>query len=174
MRHALSGTTLEPSLPRMKPLDNKESPPVFAYISIFVLGILTAAAFAVVRDFIVGANQHEVARATSPDGVVDAVFVRPRFRSIGDDALYVVPKGEPVPSRGPQLHGSAFKAPPRLEWTRSHLLLVSYARGCIGGFTNTWHSYDLDSGNYYVELVLNPAGDFSCIDSAGESAGHHP
>jgi hypothetical protein len=161
-------------LPPMKPLDNKESPPVFAYVSIFVLGVLTAAAFAVARDFIVGTSQQEILRVTSPDGAVDAVFVKPRFRSIGDDAVYIVLKGEPVPSRGPQLRGSVFTPPPQLVWRRSHLLQVDYLHGCISGFTNFWHSYDLENGNYYVELVLNPANDFPCVDSAHESSMRNP
>jgi hypothetical protein len=158
----------------MKPLDNKESPPVFAYISIFALGILSAAAFAVGRDFIVGTNQQEVTRVTSPDGVVDAVFVRPRFRSIGGDAIYVVLKGEPVPSRGPQLRGTVFKEAPNLVWRRSHLLQVDYLHGCISGFNNLWHSYDLDDGNYYVELVLNPGSDFPCVETSHESTRRNP
>ena len=149
----------------MKPLHNKESPPVFAYISIFVLGILTAAGFAVVRDYVVGTNQKEVLRVTSPDGQVDAVFVEPRFSALGDSALYIVPKEEPVPARGPQLRASIFKEPPDLVWTRSHLLQVNYRSGCISGFTNLWHSYDLDNGTYYVELVLNSANDFPCMDN---------
>lgn len=149
----------------MKPLDNKESPPVFAYISIFVLGILTAAGFAVVRDYVVGTNQKEVLRVSSPDGRVDAVFVEPRFRALGDSALYIVPKGEPVPASGPQLRASIFKEPPDLVWTRSHLLQVNYRWGCISNFTNLWHSYDLDNGTYYVELVLDSTNDFPCMDN---------
>lgn len=145
---------------------NKESPPVFAYVSIFVLGLMTSAGIQVVRDLVITTNQRDVARVTSPDGMVDAVFVEPVLRALSDSALYLVPKGEPVPARGPQLKGTRFSPLPVLVWKQTHLLQVNYRSGCINGFTNLWHSYDLDEGKYYVELSLNPASEFPCIGSA--------
>ena len=121
-------------------------------------------------DYVVGWNQREVLRVTSPDGQIDAIFVEPRVRSISkDSALYLVPKGEPVPPRGPQLRGVDFKQPPALVWKRSHLLAMNYSRGCVSNFVNLWHSYDLDDGRYYVELTLSPTVDFPCTGAPAAS-----
>ena len=48
--------------------------PFIAYASLFLLGLLTAAATETLRDYISQWNQHDLVRTTSPDGRVDAVF----------------------------------------------------------------------------------------------------
>jgi len=135
-----------------------------------MLGLLIAAGFETVRDSVVAWNQREVLRVTSPDGQIDAVFVEPVVHSVSQDsALYLVPKGEPAPARGPQLRGVDFKEPPALVWKRSHLLAINYSHGCIINFVNLWHSNDVEDGRYYVEVTLNPTVDFPCIGGRAPS-----
>jgi hypothetical protein len=153
----------------MESARKRETPPLFAYVTIFVLGLLTAAGYETLRDAAVGWNQREVVRVTSPDGEIDAVFVEPIVHAFQQEsALYFVQKGEPAPSRGPQLKGHDFKEQPGLVWKRSHLLTINYGQGCIRNFANLWHSYDVENGHYYVELALDPTTDFPC--SAGPTA----
>jgi hypothetical protein len=153
----------------MESARKRESPPVFAYVTIFMLGLLTAAGFETLRDSVVAWNQREVIRVTSPDGQIDAVFVEPVHSFSPDSALYLVPRGEPAPARGPQLRGVDFKEPPGLVWKRSHLLAMNYSHGCIGNFVNLWHSYDVDDGRYYVEVTLSPTVDFPCTGAPAAS-----
>jgi hypothetical protein len=145
-------------------IQRPETPPVFAYISIFLLGLLVSAAWETMQDFVGGINQREVLRVTSPDRQVDAILVDPIIHILGvSSGLYLVPRGEPVPSRFPQLQGVEFKARPSLLWKRPHLLSISYGYGCINHFNNLWHSFDLEDGRYYVEIDLHPANDFPCL-----------
>jgi len=70
----MAGTTdarLEPVSIR---LASRARLPFIAYASLFLLGLLTAAANETLRDYISQWNQHDLVRATSPDGRVDAVF----------------------------------------------------------------------------------------------------
>jgi len=138
----------------------------------FLLGVILAAGYETVHEYAVAENQRELLRVTSPDGKVDAVFVGPIIRTFGEDsALYLVPKGEPAPSRESVIRGTGFKEPPALMWKQPHLLAMNYSHGCIDDFSNLWHAYDVDDGRYYVEVRLNPTRELTCIgDSASASS----
>jgi len=141
-------------------------PPLIAYASLFLLGLLAATAAETFRDYAIEWNQRELARATSPDRRVDAIFVEPIVKFIGDgEALYLVPRGDPAPASDPLLRGSRFGRPPKLHWSKSQLLEVQYDRGCIGAFSNVWHSGEVEEGRYYVEVRLDPGANFACITS---------
>ena len=139
---------------------------MIAYASLFLLGLLTATAAETFRDYAIEWNQRELVRATSPDRRVDAIFVEPIVKFIGDgEALYLVPRGDPAPASDPLLRGSRFGRPPKLHWSKSQLLEVQYDRGCIGAFSNVWHSGEVEEGRYYVEVRLDPGANFACITS---------
>jgi len=141
-------------------------PPFIAYASLFLLGLLTATAAQTFRDYAIEWNQRELVRATSPDRRIDAIFVEPIVKFIGDsEALYLVPKGDPAPASDPVLRGSRFTGLPKLHWSRSQLLEVQYDRGCIAIFSNVWHSGEVEAGRYYVEVRLDPSANFACIIS---------
>ena len=116
------------------------------------------------HDSAVESNQREVLRVTSPDGRLDAVFVRPIFSFLGyGSALYIVLRGESAPGWGPLVRGTAFNEPPKLAWSTPQLLLMQFDRGCVDRFANLWHSYDVDDGKFHVEIRLEPASGFTCL-----------
>lgn len=138
--------------------------PFIAYASLFLLGLLTAAAMETLHDYIRQWNLHELVRVTSADGRVDAVFAQSVHSLFGEGAaLYLVPKGDPVSPSDALFHGSAFKDPPKLRWQRPQLLEMAYGAGCISGFTNMWRSDVVEGGNYFIEIRLAPTGKFTCI-----------
>ena len=146
-------------------LNQNTRAPFIAYASLFLLGLLTAAAMETLHDYIRQWNLHELVRVTSTDGRVDAVFAQSVHGLFGEgSALYLVPKGDPVSPSDALFQGSAFKEPPRLRWQRPQLLQIAYSAGCISGFTNTWRSDIVEGGKYFVEIRLAPAGKFVCID----------
>ena len=148
-------------------------PPFIAYASLFLLGLLAAAAGQTLREYIVQWNQKEVVRVTSPDQRLDAVFVEPIWQYFGArSALYIIPKGEPVPGSGSVFSATRFGSPPGLSWKNRQLLGVRYRTGCIEGFSNLWVSSEVGNGEYYVEVRLEPAAAFTCLeDGAGGDAG---
>ncbi|MGA2412547.1 MAG: hypothetical protein ABSG46_19455 [Candidatus Binataceae bacterium] len=97
-------------------------PPAFAYVFLFVMGLVVSGTIKEVRDSLVESNQREVLHVTSPDGRLDAVFVRPivNFADYGP-ALYIVPSGEKAPGWGPSVRGE-FHETPRLVWTEPQSL----------------------------------------------------
>lgn len=138
-------------------------PPPIAFFTIFLVGVLTAAAFKAIRDYALDLNQREAARVTSPDRQIDAVFVKPALKLItGESDLYLVPKGEPAPSWGAVLRITDLKEPARMTWTRTGLLEFRYSHGCVQEFSNFWHSDEVRSGRSYVELRLAPDRDLPC------------
>jgi hypothetical protein len=148
-----------------------QRPPAIAYVSMFLFGLLVAAGAKSLGDFAIEANHREMLRVTSPDGRVDAVFVRPAISYFGDfPALYLVAKGDAAPAWGPLLRVSRFGEPPRLVWKNAQLLEYQFARGCIHSFSNLWHSNDVEHGRYYVEIGLEPATRYSCIAEPGRGA----
>jgi hypothetical protein len=142
-------------------------PPPFAYLFLFVMGLVCSGIIKTMQDSIVESNQREVLRTTSPDHRLDAVFVRPIFNFAGyGPGLYIVPVGQKAPGWGPSIRGN-FREVPKLVWTEPQLLLVQYKSGCIDRFSNLWHAYDVDNGNFYVEVRLEPAAAFACLQSRG-------
>jgi hypothetical protein len=138
-------------------------PPPIAFFTIFLVGVLTAAAFKAVRDYALDLNQRETVRVTSPDKQIDAVFVKPALMLITSESdLYLVPKGEPAPSWGAVLRITNLKEPARMTWTRTGLLEFRYSHGCVQKFSNLWHSEEVWSGRRYVELRLAPETDLPC------------
>jgi hypothetical protein len=145
-------------------------PPAFAYLFLMVLGMLVSGTLKIAHDTLAASNQREVLRVTSPDRRLDAVLVKPIiFASGGRPALYIVPRGEPVPGWGALMRGN-FPVNPALVWAAPQVLEMRYNAGCIEGFSNLWHSYDLDSGNYYVEVRLKPGRQFTCLGYANQIA----
>jgi hypothetical protein len=145
--------------------------PFIAYASLFLLGLLTAAAMETLQDYVTQWSQRELVRVTSTDGRVDAVFAEQShgpLREVG--ALYLVPKGDPASPSGALFHGTAFKQPPKLVWRKPQLLEMVYGTGCINGFANVWHSGVVEGGNYYVEVRLSPTRKFACINDQPKSA----
>ncbi|HYB90282.1 MAG TPA: hypothetical protein VEC38_04475 [Candidatus Binataceae bacterium] len=139
-------------------------PPFIAYASLFLLGLLAAAAGQTFREYVTQWNQRELARVTSPDQRLDAVFVGPIWRYLGaGSALYVIPKGDPTPGAGGVFRGTRFQSPPELSWKNRQLLEVRYRAGCIDGFSNLWSSSEVGDGEYYVEVRLEPLSAFTCL-----------
>ncbi|MGO9449426.1 MAG: hypothetical protein ACLQDV_00045 [Candidatus Binataceae bacterium] len=157
---------------RVLPKNAGKKPPFFAYLVMFLLGIILAAGYETVREYVVALNQRELLRVSSPDGKVDAVFVEPIIRTFGEDSvLNLVPKGDPAPAREPVIEGTNFKALPALVWKQPHLLAMNYGYGCINEFANLWHAHDLEDGRYYVEVLLKPTRELTCIgDGASASS----
>jgi len=138
-------------------------PPPIAFFTIFLLGLLTAAGIKAIHDYAIDLNQHEIARVTSPDHRIDAVFVQPKIKLIaGESDLYLVPKGEPAPSWGPVLRITKMTEPASVTWTRTGMLEFGYSHGCVQKFSNFWHSDDAVLGGHYVEVRLAPSTDLPC------------
>jgi hypothetical protein len=133
------------------------APPLFAYVSIVLLGLLVASAMKTARDFAAECNHRELERVESPDRRLDAVFVCPIFGYFGRSSmLYVVPRGEAPPAWGPVLRLAAVHELPKLVWKNPQLLQIECRDRDIESFSSLWHSYDIEHGNYYVELRLQP------------------
>lgn len=151
---------------------NKETlskPPALAYLSLFLLGLMTAAGLRACRDYVSASNQRERMRITSPDRRVDAVLVQRIIGGTqGNLILYLLARGEPVSSYDEAaVAGDRFAQPPALIWKAPHLLEMRYSHGCIRGFSNVWRSEEVINGNYYVEVRLDPGSDFPCIGQHG-------
>ena len=146
------------------------NPPVIAYVSVYLAGLLLSVGFQTFVDYMVVWNHRELARVTSPDNQVDAVFVEPIIGRLSkDSALYLVPKGEPPPASGPALRGTGFRELPVLVWKEPHLLAVNYSRGCIDNFSSLWRSEDIGDGLHYVEVQLNATTTLPCIGDSSDA-----
>ncbi len=100
------------------------------------------------------APMQELARITSPDGVVDVVLVE---TSVGatvatPSEVYVVPKGSKV--NGAPLLRADHMEHLNVRWKQPRLLEVSYSKGRIFSFTNFWESADVQNWKYIVEVEL--------------------
>lgn len=145
----------------------------------FLIGILCAV---LVPRLISHAADHvfplalkEIARAPSPDGVVDAVLIRDNCGapcSYGY-SVFIVPKGEPAPS---DFERDIFSADDMLDeklvWKQPHLLNISYSKALIYKFRNL--AYPLaefgakeKNWSYKVEIQLAPSSTgFSYLQSS--------
>jgi len=116
-------------------------------------------------------DQEEIARVTSPDGVVDAVMIRDNCGAVCPYgySVFVVPKAQPAPS---DLKQSAFSADDmvgeRLAWKQPHLLSIGYDKALIYRFHNV--SYPLgefharqNNWDYKVEVQLVPSAAFAYL-----------
>jgi hypothetical protein len=141
-------------------------PPPIAFFTIFMVGLLSAAGIKAIRDYATDLNQREIARVTSPDKQIDAVFVQPKVRLITSESdLYLVPKGEPAPSWGPVLQITKVSELPIVSWTPAGMLEFGYRHGCVKKFSNLWHSDDSILGERYVEVRLAPSSEMPCTGS---------
>ena len=158
----------------LKP-ERSSKPPPIAYVSMFLMGLLLAATVESTHDLVVESNQREILRQISPDGRVDAVLVRPIIGySAASPALYIVQKGGIVPAWGAVVQMSRASGLPSLAWKNPQLLEMRFSRGCVESFTNLWHSNDVSSGRFYVEIRLVPTTQFTCLTSdrgAGQAPG---
>ncbi len=110
----------------------------------------------------------EIARVTSPDGVVDAVMIRDNCGapcSYGY-SVFVVSRGKAAPKdltqnvfSGDDMTGG------KITWRKAHVLDVLYDRARIYGFRNI--SYPLGASqknwNYKVEIRLRPSSELACL-----------
>ena len=127
-------------------------------------------------------TRSEVARVTSPDGVVDAVALRIDCGAPCSSAyaVSVVPKGTFPPKNSDRQFFLADEITnPQIRWKESHLLDIAYDRASIGSFRNvvyplgkvgapeTWH--------YAVEARLSPSSpSFSYLRGPTASGLAHP
>ncbi|MHB8381660.1 MAG: hypothetical protein ACYDC3_04895 [Candidatus Binataceae bacterium] len=148
----------------MAKMRDLHAPPAIAYVSLFLLGLLVAAAAHSVSDSAIEVNHRELLRVSSPDGRIDAVLVEPIIKYFGKTlSVYLVPKGEAPPAWGPVMGISGVDRMPTLLWREPQLLEIGFERGCVERFSNLWHSNDIERGDYYVEIGLAPVGAFACL-----------
>ena len=139
-------------------------PPPIAYVTMFLFGLLVAAGAHALRNFAIECNQREVLRVSSPDGTADAVLVEPLVSWFGEaPSLYLVPRGDSAPAWGAVARVSSYGEVPMLDWASPQLLEMRLTRGCIESFSNVWHSSDIEDGNYYVEIRVDPESALTCI-----------
>jgi len=101
----------------------------------------------------------ERARATSPDGMLQAVIAE---RASGATVstpieMYLIPingtlSGEPV------LLGDRFENL-RLSWKGPHFVEIHYDKGRIFKFTNFWQSSNPEQSQNVIEIRLKPSSD---------------
>jgi len=145
-------------------LQRRGKPPLIAFVSLFLLGLFISTAAESLRDYAGLWNEREEARVTSPDGLVDAVLLRPiRYGDPSRISLHVVPHGEPVELSDVMVNGSSFEVAPVVVWARPQLLLMTYDAGCIDALKTVWHSYSVNGGRYYVELRATASSTFPCL-----------
>jgi hypothetical protein len=121
-----------------------------------------------------GQNLHEIARATSPDGAVDAVLLINGCGAMCADnyLVTVVPKGTNAPADIENyLFSADDMADGQIRWRQSHLLEISYNKALIYQFRNLSHPFakpgNIESWKYRVEVRLAPASpDFSYLQGA--------
>lgn len=107
----------------------------------------------------VGGVTEELARVTSPDSLVDAVFTRTNSHATVPYVyrVYIVARGKPT--RGDRVF-EVFRADHvdrvSLAWARAGLLEIRYARARIFHFTNFWSAGDVRNFTYEVDIRLHP------------------
>jgi len=109
-------------------------------------------------------HRHEIARATSPDGTVDAVMegIECGAPCSSGYSVSVVPKGGPPPKDTVQ---QVFVADDvvnaQIRWNEPHLLDISYDKAFIHSFRNVTYPLgrpgNVESWRYAVEIHLSPS-----------------
>ena len=101
----------------------------------------------------------ELERIASPDGRVEALFYRNADYGGATSgytySLYIVKTGE-APDTDHHLMGVDRIEDLEISWRDNKILDISYKYARIWGFTNWWHSPDIDDFSYVVEIHLNP------------------
>lgn len=117
----------------------------------------------------------EVARVTSPDGVVDAVMQETNCGAPCSSVYYVsiVQRGG-LPQRDPlrQVFVADDMVNPQIRWQEPHLLAISYDRALIHEFRNLAYPFaragDVGSWDYMAEIRLVPSSTrFSYLEAVG-------
>jgi hypothetical protein len=109
-------------------------------------------------------HRHEIARATSPDGTVDAVMegIECGAPCSSGYSVSVVPKGS-APPKDPVQHilVADDMVNAQIRWNESHLLDISYDRAFIHSFRNVTYPLgqrgNVESWRYAVEIRLSPS-----------------
>lgn len=104
----------------------------------------------------------ELERIASPDGRVEAVFIRNADYGGATTgytySLYIVKKGDAPETDHPSLAVDNIEDFD-VEWREEKILEISYKYARIWNFTNWWCSRDINDCRYVVELRLNPRDD---------------
>lgn len=137
----------------------------------FLAGVLVAVfmpslALRVLDHVVLPISREEIARATSPDGMVDAVIIRTNCGapcSFGY-RVFIVGKGMPAPANSDLAVFSADSMTGEaLVWKQAHLLTIAYNRAEILNFHNVSFPFrefgegKEDTWRYKVEVALTPA-----------------
>lgn len=109
-------------------------------------------------------HHREIARATSPDGTVDAVMegIECGAPCSSGYSVSVVPKGS-APLKDPvqQVFVADDVVNAQIRWNEPHLLGISYDKAFIHNFRNVAYPFgrpgDLGSWRYVVEIHLIPS-----------------
>ena len=120
-------------------------------------------------------ERREVARVTSPDGLVDAVSVESDCGPLCSFEYHVslVPKGVAAQGKAAdEVFYAEYPVNPRVQWKERYLLEVGYDRARIEFFHNIAHPFahqgEKASFDYMVEIRLAPSSQsFSYLDRNG-------
>jgi hypothetical protein len=132
----------------------------FNAVLLMVLLCSTSACFSLFGD----PHFEEIARAKSPDGVVDAVLVRGNRGATTPYTFsaFLVPSGTAFDQKSPwfeaqrALFTTDHQEGLELSWRVAKFLEIRYAKGRIYRFTNFWQAREVQDFTYVVELRLVP------------------
>lgn len=118
-------------------------------------------------------HYEEIDRITSPDGAVDAVWVRGGGGATTGFvySLYLVPKGLKFDKDSSSFKHASFSADHfddlKFVWSAPKLLEIRYKRARIGQFSNYWNYWNPQESKadqkYVVELKLVPLTEGSVL-----------
>lgn len=141
---------------------------VFVFLS-FIVGVVAGiAAPRLIRrgadKLLFPEHRHEIARATSPDGTVDAVMEGIECGAPCSSGYFVsvVPKGSaPLKNAVQQVFVADNMVNAQIRWDEPHLLDISYDKAFINNFRNVAYPFgragDVGSWHYAVEIHLTPS-----------------
>ena len=117
------------------------------------------------------AHFEEIARAKSPDGLVDAVLVRGNAGATTPYTFsaFLVPSGSVFDQTSPsfKIERALFVADHQegleLAWRAAKFLEIRYAKARVYRFTNFWQAREVQDFTYVVELRLIPTDDSSSL-----------
>lgn len=132
---------------------------------------------------VTASSYSEEARATSPNGQLDAVLIR----TDGGGAaggwewyIFIVIKGRPVDiSHSRSVFNAGTLTDCKLVWVHANLLEIHYDIASINEFRNIWalseaeHGRNASSSDYFVEVKLTPTSEFSVLTSDGSFRSKH-
>jgi hypothetical protein len=109
-------------------------------------------------------HRHEIARATSPDGTVDAVMegIECGAPCSSGYSVSIVPKGSsPSKDSVQQVLVADDVVNAQIRWNEPHLLAISYDKAFIHSFRNVTYPLgrpgNIESWRYAVEIRLSPS-----------------